>query len=79
MTDIDSRLTRCFLSVFPKLPQTAAAPATSETMDSWDSIAAATLLTIVSEEFEIPIDYEAVDQLTSFAAIREYVAAQLAS
>jgi acyl carrier protein len=50
--------------------------ATLENVASWDSITAATLLTIVSEEFGIPIDYEVVDQLTSFVAIREYVTAR---
>ena len=76
MTEIDSRLTKCFTSVFPKLRQSDVMDATLENVASWDSITAATLLTIVSEEFGIPIDYEVVDQLTSFVAIREYVTAR---
>ena len=75
MTDIDSRLTKCFTSVFPTLRQTEIVDATLDKVAAWDSIAAATLLTIVSEEFGIPIDYEVVDQLASFGAIREYVMA----
>jgi acyl carrier protein len=74
MTQIDSRLTKCFTAVFPELRGRDATKASLESMASWDSIATATLLSIVSEEFGVGIDYEIVDQLISYAAIRDYVA-----
>ena len=74
MTDIDTRLIKCFQAVLPRLQPNQIMQATQDSVDSWDSIAMATLLTVVAEEFEIPIDFEAVDQLNSYAAIREYVA-----
>ena len=73
MTEIDHRLTKCFIAVFPELRGGDATKATLESMGSWDSIATATLLSVVSEEFGVGIDYEFVDQLTSYVAIRDYV------
>ena len=76
MTDIDARLTKCFRAVFPDLPAQRMAAATPETVPGWDSIATATLLSLVSEEFGIPIDFEIVEKLNSFGGIRDYVLSQ---
>jgi acyl carrier protein len=79
MTDIDSRLTKCFQAVFPNLPTDKIAEATLETVPGWDSIASATLLSVASEEFGIAVDFEIVERLSSFRSIREYFAANGAS
>jgi acyl carrier protein len=76
MTDIDSRLANCFRAVFPALPPDRVTTATPETVPGWDSIATATLLSLVSEEFGIPIDFEIVESLNSFRGIRDYVLSQ---
>ncbi len=76
MTDIDVRLTNCFRAVFPNVSAEKIAAANPETVPGWDSIATATLLSLVSEEFEIPIDFEIVETLNSFGRIRDYVLSQ---
>jgi acyl carrier protein len=68
-----TRLSRCFLAAFPRLKKEQIALASVETVDEWDSIAGATLLALIEEEFEIQFDVEALDRLDSFEAILEYL------
>lgn len=63
----EDRLADCFASVFPDVPREQLTAATPETIEAWDSIALATLIAAVEEEFNVvlPSDYT---QLTSFQA-----------
>ncbi len=73
MIDLDGRLQKCFAVVFPTLPSDHISTATLDTVLDWDSIATATLLSVIAEEFSIAVDFEAVEELTSYASIRAYV------
>jgi acyl carrier protein len=77
MTDTEDRLVKCFQLVFPGLTPEAARAAEVESLESWDSIATANLLTLLEEEFGVNVDYELAGGFTSFAAIRSYIEAAL--
>jgi acyl carrier protein len=73
VNDVQRRLTRCFAAVFPNLPESQITSATLDTVEGWDSVAAATLITTIEEEFGIEFDVDAVGNLTSYHAISDYL------
>ena len=79
MNDIQPRLTRCFSAVFPNLPEQLITSATLETVAGWDSVAAATLVTTIEEEFGMEFDVEVLGNLTSYQSIFDYLSALPAS
>lgn len=64
----ESRLIECFASVFPDAPRDQLSTATSTTLPGWDSIALATLIATVEEEFGVILPAEDYGSLNSFAA-----------
>ncbi len=75
MNNIQARLIRCFSAVFPNLPEQQITTASLETVAGWDSVAAATLVTIIEEEFGIEFDVEMLGNLTSYQSIFDYLSA----
>ena len=75
MNDIQPRLARCFSAVFPNLPEQNITSATLETVAGWDSVAAATLVTTIEEEFGMEFDVDALGNLTSYQSIFDYLSA----
>lgn len=73
MNDIAARLTRCFSAVFPSIPEQQIATASLETVDGWDSVAAATLVVTIEEEFGIQFEVEALGNLSSYQSIFDYL------
>jgi acyl carrier protein len=73
MNDLDARLSKCFASVFPKLPEGLIPKAEVDSVEGWDSIASAMLLSVVSDEFSLTLNVDDVEQLTSYAGIRAWV------
>jgi len=73
MSDTQARLTKCFSSVFPQLSQREIGSASVETVDAWDSVVAITLLTVIEEEFGIEFEVDALERLTSYQSILEYL------
>ncbi|HUA83692.1 MAG TPA: acyl carrier protein [Bryobacteraceae bacterium] len=73
MNDLDTRLRRCFSTAFPNLSPEAIPSAEQTEVEGWDSVAAITLIALIEEEFAAPIDLEALPELTSYRAIREYL------
>ena len=73
MNDLQRRLARCFAAVFPNLPESQITSASLDTVEGWDSVAAATLITTIEEEFGIEFDVDAVGNLTSYQAISDYL------
>jgi acyl carrier protein len=51
--------------------------ASLDTVEEWDSVAAATLITSVEEEFGVEFDMEAVEHLTSFQSFEDALKRQL--
>lgn len=73
MDEMQSRLLKCFAAVFPSAREEQLLHATVETLDNWDSIASATLLAVLEEEFGTEIDLEAFAELQSFEEILSYM------
>lgn len=73
MAETKARLAQCFVTVFPELTPENAHTASIEKMESWDSIAAITLVNVVEEEFGIQMDFEALERLTSFDRVLEHL------
>jgi acyl carrier protein len=76
MAELDDRLTRCFASVFPALPAAEIPGASIESVPDWDSLAGVTLVAVLEQEFNTEIDIMALPELTSYTAVRNYLASQ---
>ena len=73
MNDIAARLTRCFSAVFPSIPEQQIATASLGTVEGWDSVAAATLVVTIEEEFGIEFEVEVLGNLSSYQSIFDYL------
>jgi acyl carrier protein len=77
MPETANRLVNCFAAVFPGVAKGRIPAATQESLQEWDSVAQITLLTVIDEEFGITTDVEEAQDLTSFRALLDYVAARV--
>jgi len=73
MADLQSRLVGCFSAVFPALPPENIHRARSSTVEGWDSVATATLMALVEEEFAIQVAPEDLVRFVSFQEILAYL------
>jgi acyl carrier protein len=73
MSEQESRLIRCFASVFPGLSPEEIRTVNSESLGSWDSLSTVTLAAVVQEEFNVEIEPDIVPELTSFEAFQNYL------
>jgi acyl carrier protein len=73
MTELESRLRRCFETVFPAVPVEEIGTLSAETLDAWDSVATVTLISVIEEEFDISFPDEAIERALSYDAVREQV------
>jgi len=73
MNPIQLRLSECFSRVFPALPAEQIPAANPRTVAGWDSLAAISLVNVIEEEFNTPIDFEDMAHLDSFDAIANYL------
>ena len=73
MNNIEPRLVRCFSAVFPSVPAPQITSASVETVETWDSVAMATLVTTIEEEFGVEFDVDTLSDLTSFESILDYL------
>lgn len=78
MTDLQARVSRCFLDVFPDLEAGNLPRASQAALPQWDSVAHVTLLSSISEEFQIELDDESFESLTSYLLILDFVENQFA-
>jgi acyl carrier protein len=73
VNDLDGRLTKCFVAVFPSLNPADASRASLSTLEQWDSVASVTLFTLIEEEFGVTLDMDALDHFNSFENIRAHI------
>lgn len=73
MDEIQSRVLECFSNVFPSLPRERLASMSQASVAEWDSVMHVTLLASLAEEFGFELDYEAAEELSSFALVVAYV------
>lgn len=77
MDDIAARLTKCFQTVFPNLPEAEIPAASQVSVAAWDSIAAITLVNVIEEEFGIEMDLDRLADLDTFSRIQEYLSREM--
>lgn len=77
MDNIDQRLEKIFATVFPDLPAQRIKSASQDSVETWDSVAAITLMNLIEEDFEIEMDFDDVAELTSFSKIHDYLKGRL--
>jgi len=73
MDRISTELQTCFSKVFPNLRPEEIQTASVSTVKEWDSLASATLLSLITETFEVDPEIEDYEQFTSFEGIRQYL------
>ncbi len=73
MADLQSRLIDCFSGVFPALARDEIPRASATTVEAWDSIATATLMAVMEEQFGIQVAPENLDRFVSFREILAYL------
>jgi acyl carrier protein len=73
MDPIAARLSNCFQTVFPSLPEAQIPQATQSSVAAWDSTAAIMLVNVIEDEFGIEMDFDRLADLDSFERIREYL------
>jgi acyl carrier protein len=73
MDEQQKRLANCFCAVFPELSSEEIIHASSGTVQSWDSVAVVTLLTVIEEEFGISIEEDDPAKFDSFQRILSYL------
>ena len=73
MDEMETRLVRCFSSVFPDLTTEQIRRADMDSVPAWDSLAAVTLVAILQEEFGLRVNLMDLPELVSFVAVQNYV------
>jgi len=73
MLDLETRLMRCFSSVFAELSPEEIRAASAESLSAWDSLAAVTLIAVLQQEFEVQISLADYPKLKSFDAVERYL------
>jgi len=76
VADLGERLSRCFSAVFPNLRREELLTARPENVEGWDSVAFATLVAVVEEEFALELEPEDMEQLASYAGMLAYLRAR---
>jgi len=66
-------LISCFSSVFPALTREQILEASVDATKEWDSLASATLIAVLEQEFSIEVDLLDAPLLSSFASIEKYL------
>jgi acyl carrier protein len=76
MTELDDRLLRCFLSVFPFFTEETVRAGTNEFVDDMDSLAGVTLAALIDEEFGVQLNADQLLKLRTVDSVQRYIAEQ---
>lgn len=77
MNTVEQRLESVFAVVFPDLSPEQIRSASQDSVETWDSVAAITLLNLIEEAFGIEMDFGDVAELTTFSQIADYLKGKL--
>ncbi|MGD0182208.1 MAG: acyl carrier protein [Terriglobales bacterium] len=77
MNELEDRLIRCFDLVFHGLNPNQIRGASVQTLPAWDSLASATLVAVLEQEFNVQIDPLDLPELTSFLSAQAYISDKL--
>lgn len=77
MADLERRVLDCFANVFPEIARAELDGASQESITGWDSVRHVMLLAALAEEFDFPLDYEAAEEIHSYASAVSFVREQI--
>ena len=77
MEEVEQRLEKCFLSVFPEIPPDKIRNIEARTNSRWDSIAQVTLLSLIGEEFGLSMDFGEFADACSFEEVLQMLTTKL--
>jgi acyl carrier protein len=77
MDETKRRLENCFQIVFPDLTEQEIPSASQDTVGSWDSVAAITLMNVIEDEFGLEMDLDELADLDSFGKVYGYLQKRL--
>lgn len=73
MDETRQRLTNCFQTVFPDMPEEQIPTASTATVANWDSVAAITLMNVIEDEFGMEMDLDDLADLDAFEKLYAYL------
>ena len=73
MSRDDDALVRCFVAAFPSLRPEDVPEANVEDVAEWDSLGALTLIALIEEQFALSIPESALEGLSSYSAVQDYL------
>ena len=73
LNELELKLTECFSLIFPKLSQPELQYASVTNIEEWDSLASVNIIAIIEEQFEIEIQPDDLETLTSYQQILRYI------
>ena len=79
MKDIRQQVALCFANVFPDLDPASFSTASASRVAAWDSVAQVTLLSALSEEFDVDFEPEDYEELLSFPQIVAFLENRIGS
>jgi acyl carrier protein len=71
---IEKRLRKLFLDIFPTLTPGEVAEANTENVAGWDSLATLTVFMAVESEFSVKLGYDKIQDTKSYSDIRRLIA-----
>lgn len=71
--DLETRLQAGFKAVFPELSHEEIDRASPSSVGSWDSLATINLLSVLEEEFGIEIPADAIEEMSSYPLILDFL------
>lgn len=77
MQTVEQRLESVFAVVFPDLSPEQLRAASQDSVETWDSVAAITLMNLIEEAFGVEMDFGDVAELTTFSQIADYLKGKL--
>jgi acyl carrier protein len=77
MQTVEHRLEDVFAVVFPDLSPEELRAASQDSVETWDSVAAITLMNLIEEAFGVEMDFGDVAELTTFSQIADYLKGKL--
>lgn len=73
MNEREQKLTECFSLIFPRLAVQEIQCASVTNIEEWDSLASVNIIAMIEEQFEIEIQPDYLENLTSYQQILKYV------
>ena len=73
MSDVRARLLGCFAAVFPTLSEETIPGASIDSIESWDSLTSAILISTIEEEFDIQVSLDDIERFVSFDRVLNYL------